>query len=68
MELYLDEGAVLQGTAQLVDYQPRIPSRFEGIERRCYSSLLNLGKMDHDDGYNCVSVVIRGKGPLAGGG
>ena len=68
MELYLDEGAVLQGTAQLVDYQPRIPSRFEGIERRCYSSLLNLGKMDHDDGYNCVNVVIRGKGTIAGGG
>ena len=46
MELYLDEGAVLQGTAEIVDYQPRIPSRFEGIEQRCYSSLLNLGKMD----------------------
>lgn len=68
MELYLDEGAVLQGTAQVVDYQPRIPSRFEGIERRCYSSLLNLGKMDHEDGYNCVNVVIRGKGTIASGG
>lgn len=43
MELYLDEGAILQGTAEIVDYQPRIPSRFEGTEMRCYSSLLNLG-------------------------
>ncbi|WP_294570638.1 glycoside hydrolase family 28 protein [uncultured Subdoligranulum sp.] len=68
MELYLDEGAVLQGTAEIVDYQPRIPSRFEGIEQRCYSSLLNLGKMDHADGYNCVNVVIRGKGTIASGG
>lgn len=68
MELYLEEGAVLQGTDQIVDYQPRIPSRFEGIEMRCYSSLLNLGKMDHDDGYNCVNVVIRGKGTIASGG
>lgn len=68
MELYLDEGAVLQGTDQIVDYQPRIPSRFEGIERRCYSSLLNLGQMDHEDGYNCVNVVIRGKGTIASGG
>lgn len=68
MELYLDEGAVLQGTAEIVDYQPRIPSRFEGTEMRCYSSLLNLGKMDHEEGYNCFNVVIRGKGTIASGG
>ena len=53
MELYLDEGAILQGTAEIVDYQPRIPSRFEGTEMRCYSSLLNLGTLDHAAGPNC---------------
>ena len=42
MEVYLEEGAVLQGTADREDYLPYIPSRFEGIERMCYSSLLNL--------------------------
>ena len=68
MELYLDEGAVLQGTAEIVDYQPRIPSRFEGTEMRCYSSLLNLGKMDHTAGPNCENVVIRGRGTIASGG
>lgn len=68
MELYLDEGAVLQGTAEIVDYQPRIPSRFEGVEMRCYSSLLNLGTLDHTAGPNCENVVIRGKGVIASGG
>lgn len=46
MELYLEEGAVLQGTAQVRDYLPKIPSRFEGIEMQCYSSVLNLGNLD----------------------
>lgn len=32
MELYLEEGAVLQGTAEVSDYLPKIKSRFEGIE------------------------------------
>ncbi|WP_300366768.1 glycosyl hydrolase family 28 protein [uncultured Subdoligranulum sp.] len=68
MELYLDEGAVLQGTADIVDYQPRIDSRFEGIEMRCYSSLLNLGQMNHSEGCTCGNVVIRGKGTIASGG
>lgn len=47
MELYLEEGAVLQGTAQVLDYLPKIPSRFEGIEMQCYSSVLNLGNLDN---------------------
>ena len=68
MELYLEEGAVLQGTEQVDDYLPRIPSRFEGIEMECYSSLLNLGYMDHNGGYNCCNVVIRGKGTIRSGG
>lgn len=68
MELYLEEGAVLQGTDVVEDYLPRIPSRFEGTETECYSSLLNLGTLDRDGGYNCSHVVIRGKGTIASGG
>lgn len=68
MELYLEEGAVLQGTDEVEDYLPRIKSRFEGIENESYSSLLNLGELNHDGDYNCRNVVIRGKGTIAGGG
>lgn len=68
MELYLEEGAVLQGTDRVEDYLPKIWSRFEGTELYCYSSLLNLGELDHEAGYNCCNVVIRGKGTIASGG
>ena len=68
MELYLEENAVLQGTDRVEDYLPRIWSRFEGTELECYSSLLNLGELDHDGGYRCQNVVIRGKGTIASGG
>ncbi len=70
MELYLDSDAVLQGTDEPDDYLPKIPSRFEGIEQLCYSSLLNLGNLDHNSGFNCVfytgddSISIKsGKNP-----
>lgn len=68
MELYLEQAAVLQGSDVAEDYLPRIPSRFEGIENESYSSLLNMGHLDHEGGYNCSHVVIRGKGTIAGGG
>jgi polygalacturonase len=68
MELYLEDGAVLQGTDNPDDYLPRIWSRFEGIEQECYSSLINMGRLSHDEGYNCRNVVIRGKGTIASGG
>lgn len=68
MALYLEEGAVLQGTDHPEDYLPRIPSRFEGIEQACYSSLLNLGELDHTAGPNCRNVLIYGKGTIASGG
>ena len=68
MELYLEEGAVLQGTDRVEDYLPKIWSRFEGTELLCYSSLLNLGELNHDEGHNCCNVVIRGKGTIASGG
>ncbi len=68
MELYLEKDAVLQGTDRLEDYLPKIKSRFEGTEMECYSSLLNMGELDHESGYNCRNVVIRGKGTIASGG
>ncbi len=68
MELYLDSDAVLQGTDEPDDYLPKIPSRFEGIEQLCYSSLLNLGNLDHNSGFNCENVIIRGKGTISSGG
>lgn len=68
MELYLEEGATLQGTDQPEDYQPRIWSRFEGTELSCYSSLLNMGELDHKSGPNCENILIRGKGTIASGG
>ncbi len=68
MELYLDEGAVLKGSANPEDYLPRILSRFEGKEMECYQSLLNIGELDHTAGSNCEDIVIRGKGSILGGG
>lgn len=68
MEIYLDEGAVLQGTDNVEDYLPRIRSRFEGYEMECYSSVLNFGELDHTSGPNCENVLIHGKGTIASGG
>lgn len=68
MELYLEEGAVLLGTENPKDYLPRIKSRFEGIEMECYSSLLNIGTLDHEAGYLCENVLIHGKGTIESGG
>lgn len=67
-EIYLEEGAVLQGTENPCDYLPKIKSRFEGIEGMCYRSLINMGELDRDGGYNCKNVIIRGKGAILGGG
>ncbi len=68
MELYLEKGAVLQGMAEVSDYQPKIKSRFEGIEMDCYSSVLNLGFLDAGEDFGCKNVVIRGHGTVASGG
>ncbi len=67
-EIFLDENACIQGTDNPLDYLPKIPSRFEGYEMECYRSLLNLGDLDHNAGYNCENIVIRGKGSIIGGG
>ena len=68
MELYIEKGGVLQGTSDLVDYLPKINSRFEGTEMLCYRSLINMGQLDKNDVYNCENVVIRGGGTIYGGG
>lgn len=68
MELYLEKDAILHGTENVDDYKPKIKSRFEGIEMMCYSSLLNIGELDREKGYNCENVRICGKGTICGGG
>lgn len=68
VELYFEEGAILQGTANVQDYLPQIKSRYEGIERACYQSLLNVGELDHNKGYTTKNIVLRGKGEICGGG
>ncbi len=67
-ELYLEKGAVLQGTDRVEDYLPKIKSRFEGTELECYSSVLNLGELNHEEGCNCENVILRGEGTIASGG
>ncbi|OXM99855.1 glycosyl hydrolase family 28 protein [Bifidobacterium vansinderenii] len=67
-ELVVSSGAALQGTADPHDYLPMLPSRFEGTELDCYSSLINIGHLDHTAGPNCRNVTIRGGGTIASGG
>ena len=68
LEIYLAKGAVLKGTDNPRDYLPKIPSRFEGTEMMCYSSLINMGTMDHESGPNCENVLIYGEGTIESGG
>lgn len=68
MAVYLDEGALLQGSEAPEDYLPRIWSRFEGVEQECYRSLLNAGTLDHASGVNCSNILLYGKGTVSGGG
>ncbi|MBQ2719024.1 MAG: glycoside hydrolase family 28 protein [Clostridia bacterium] len=67
-ELYLAEGATLQGSERAADYLPKIESRFEGTHMQCYRSLLNVGTVDRNGGYTCEDVVLRGHGTVFGGG
>ena len=68
MELYVEEGATLQGVASADAYLPKIRSRFEGWEMDCYRALLNIGEMDSAGGYTCGNIVLRGGGSILGGG
>ena len=67
-EVYFEEGATLKGSKDEKDYLPKIKSRFEGIEYMCYRSLINMGELNHQGGYNCKNVVLRGHGCVCGGG
>lgn len=68
MELYLEKEAVLHGTYDVHDYEPKIKSRFEGIEMMCYAGLINIGELDREKGFNCCNVKISGEGTICGGG
>ena len=68
MELYFEKEAVLQGSSRVQDYMPKRKSRFEGLEMMCYSSLINMGELDHERSYNCRNLILRGKGRICGGG
>lgn len=68
IEIYLEKDAVIRGTDNPRDYLPKIPSRFEGIEILCYSSLINMGTMDHSAEINCENVLIHGNGTIESGG
>ncbi len=66
-ELYLADGATLQGTANVEDYLPKVKSRFEGTEWLCYRSLINVGQMDGKAGCTTENITLRG-GKILGGG
>ena len=66
--IYVEEGAVLQGSQNPENYLPKIKSRFEGIEQMCYQSLLNIGELDHTKGCTTENICIYGKGSIFGGG
>lgn len=67
-EIYLDEGAVIQGSENFTDYLPKMTTRFEGLETQTYSPLIRIGTMDSKAAQTSRSVIIRGKGAILGGG
>ena len=66
-ELYLEEDAVIVGSADPNDYLPLVSSRSEGLHMHCYQSLINVGEIDPDGGCNARDIRIRG-GSIIGGG
>jgi len=68
MTLSISEGGILKGSADVNDYLPMIPNRFEGWEMETYASLINAGKLVHNDTYNVKNLRIMGGGAIKGGG
>ncbi len=68
MEIYIEKGGVLSGSAEPKDYLPKIWSRFEGIEMECYQSLINMGDISNRDAVCCENIIIHGGGKICGGG
>lgn len=67
-EIYLEEGAIIQGSKKAKDYLPKIKSRFEGYEVMSYASLINIGNIDHNKEPDTKDILIHGKGSVFGGG
>lgn len=68
MELYLEKDAIIHGTYDVKDYEPKIKSRFEGHEMMCYAGLINIGNLEHGNVFTCSNVKISGEGTICGGG
>lgn len=68
MTLYIAEGGILKGSADIEDYYPMILNRFEGWELKTFASLLTAGKLDRSGGYTTTNLSIRGNGTISGGG
>ncbi len=68
MDVYLEKGATLQGSANPEDYLPKIKTRFEGLTVESYSPLIGLGEMDEQGGINAENVMLYGEGAILGGG
>lgn len=64
MTLYLAEGAVILGSADVEDY-PVIICRFEGVHKDCFASLINCGLIGADP---VVNVTIAGPGKIDANG
>lgn len=68
MTLYIAEGGILKGSADIDDYYPMILNRFEGWELKTFASLLTAGQLDRSGAYTTTNLSIRGKGTISGGG
>lgn len=63
MTLYLEEGATLLGSEDILDY-PLFQYRFEGLETTCYASLINTSF----DGKRKENITIAGLGKIDANG
>lgn len=64
MTLYLEEGAVLLGSPDTEDY-PLLESRWEGLQRTCYASLVNT---QDTQGGRLSNITITGPGKIDANG
>ena len=67
MTLYIEKGGVLKGSADIADYYPIIPTRFEGWAVESFSSLITAGKMDTSGKIFVKNLALRGEGTISGG-
>ncbi len=67
MDVYLEAGATLQGSADPADYLPMIKTRFEGLTVESYSPLIGIGELDHAGGITTENIRIYGEGAILGG-